>query len=198
MNQIDKKRKLQFFASAETHNSPRFGYNNLLRKKQFWLLLNLLPNGMPFIHQGFELNEWVPVNTGLNISKNLHQKLINAPLPLFNKTSLNWITSKNIIAFIQGLNSFRQKYRQGFNIKTETVLMNEKEKLVVLKKIGKTQKLFFVFNFDTKKKKSLPISSLAESPLSEYDIEKMVLLNSKLKKTITLPPSGYIVLINVH
>ena len=39
------------------------------RKKLAWVLFHFLPQSIPFLHNGFELNESLPVNTGLNFNK---------------------------------------------------------------------------------------------------------------------------------
>jgi len=144
--------RLNFFASAETHNSPRYGYNQSRKKKQMWLLLNLLPKGMPFIHQGFELNEWIPVNTGLNIDKKLKEKLQDVPLPLFNKTALDWQSPVNSIHFIRNLNSMRKKYPAVFSDQASTkVEYAVNSKIVVIRKTAGKQKFVFMFNFNHKR-----------------------------------------------
>ena len=193
VNQLSSDRKLHFFACAETHNSPRFGFDNARRKKQFWLLLNLLTKGMPFIHQGFELNEWIPVNTGLNIQKNLQKKLSDTPLPLFNKTSLNWNPGKNIIDFIVGLNKFRKNNTAVFKAKTSVLVMDEKNKMAVLKKENKSDTLYFLFNFDTKKTKNLPLNTLIGTNLIEIDIEGTTFIEKSINDPLILKPSGFYV-----
>ncbi len=191
INQLKQDRKLYFFACAETHNSPRFGFDNTRRKKQFWLLLNLLPKGMPFIHQGFELNEWIPVNTGLNIQRNLQEKLSGTPLPLFNKTSLDWDSGKNIIDFIILLNQFRVRNQATFSAKTSILMEDKKNKLVVLSKEVKGNRLYFLFNFDTKKTKTFLLDTLPGKNLKEINIESSIFTERSTTKAIVLRPSGF-------
>lgn len=92
---------LPYFGAAETHNSPRFGTENKRKKKAAWILFNLLPHAIPFIHNGFELCEKMPVNTGLNFTKAQIDDWSSKRLPLFYKSAMNWDTDDNIVELMQ-------------------------------------------------------------------------------------------------
>ena len=80
------------FGTPETHNTPRAAMRN--RGAAFcatlWLLNNLLPDTIPFIHSGFELAERRPVNLGLAFTPDETAELSQQPLGLFDVTSLDW------------------------------------------------------------------------------------------------------------
>ena len=101
---------LPFFGSPETHNTPRL--KNLLIKKQYWLLNSLLPSCLPFIHTGYELNEAHPVNTGLNFTLKELESYKNFPLALFNRQSLNWDASVELVEFMQKIALLRLKNQE--------------------------------------------------------------------------------------
>ena len=147
LNKYDAFSGTSFFGTPETHNSPRFGYRNPSKKRNAFLLLNLLPGSVPFVHQGFELNEWVPVNTGLNISRQLENRLANKPLPLFNKSCMHWTSTTNMSDFFQWMSDFVREYPDLFNehFPLENIETNNAKVLCVAKKIP-GYKFLFVFN----------------------------------------------------
>jgi hypothetical protein len=115
----------KMFGTPESHNTKRSAalvstylsrdFNRLL-----WTLASMLPPLAPSIHNGFELCEKMPVNTGLgfklhesqlfreNLPKNLKNKVLAAPkLGLFSKAELNWLNPENIIPEIRALMQLR-------------------------------------------------------------------------------------------
>jgi len=191
----EKGHHLNYFACGETHNSPRFGHNNPQRKKQLWLLLNLLPKGMPFLHQGFELNEWIPVNTGLNIRKRLSSKLKNEKLPLFKKTLLNWTSQKNIIPFIEKLNHFRRENSGLFDEKAITQIHQlENKKIVWIKKKRKHKEFIFLFNLHHKNSVSVHLDEIGLThyqPINIFNSDKHSETSTEI---IKLSRSGFFIL----
>ena len=101
---------LPFFGTPETHNTPRL--KNLLIKKQYWLLNSLLPSCLPFIHTGYELNEAHPVNTGLNFTHKELERYNGFPLALFNRQSLDWDASVELVEFMQKIALLRLKNQE--------------------------------------------------------------------------------------
>lgn len=110
--------KIKFFGTAETHNTPRaFWRTNTKNFSVFtYLLSNLLSNSVPFIHNGFELLESVPVNTGLDFSE---EDIRQFPtLPLFDYSVLSWINPngnifENIIDINKIIDSHNFKVNQA-------------------------------------------------------------------------------------
>jgi starch synthase (maltosyl-transferring) len=107
---FDKKLPLPYFGTSETHNSPRYGYGKRNKKIASWVLFNLLPQAIPFLHNGFELNEKLPVNTGLNFTQNDLDELKKEPLALFYKTGMNWTTKNHIISFISRFQKIKEAH----------------------------------------------------------------------------------------
>ncbi len=143
------KRPLPFFGTPETHNTPRFGYNATEKKKSAWLLFKLLPNAIPFIHNGFELNEYLPVNTGLNFKKQDIDLLSGQPLALFNKHKLNWDTSRNIVSFILKIKGIALRYPWIFDGIGVRLLETDNNKVMgfIKEKNNKTAIVLFNTNF---------------------------------------------------
>ncbi len=97
--------KIKYFGTPETHNTPRaYWRTNSTNFSIFsYLLSNLMNNSVPFIHNGFELLERIPVNTGLGFEVS---DISQFPmLPLFDYAELSWLNKEgNIINEIIQIN----------------------------------------------------------------------------------------------
>lgn len=138
-----ESKPLTFFGAAETHNSPRL--TNIKKKKASWILFNILPNVIPFLHNGYELNERLPVNTGLNFDKMQIENLRHEKLALFYKTSLCW-ESYNIIAYIKKTAELVAEYPWIFNGKNLELLETSNSKVIGYYKKNKHNEAIILFN----------------------------------------------------
>jgi glycosidase len=80
-----------FFATAENHNTPRAASRPggaLYARKAF--AVNAFLPGILYLHQGAELGETFPVNTGLGFSAEEIAALPSHTLPLFSQSALCW------------------------------------------------------------------------------------------------------------
>ena len=124
---------INFFATPESHNTPRAAS----RKggtgfaKAAYLIAAFMQS-MPFIHNGFELGERIPVNTGLGFEKEDYEKYPPEILPLFSTASINWLNEDNLITYIHFINELRRKYspNMGINAKNLVVLNTENTDVV--------------------------------------------------------------------
>lgn len=102
---------VRFFATPETHNTPRaagrVGGEKFSRIA--WLINCFMPS-LTFIHSGFELGEKQPVNTGLGFEPEELKLYPNEKLPLFSASSLNWTSSKELLSFIKETAVIRDEY----------------------------------------------------------------------------------------
>lgn len=144
----NKKLPLPYFGASETHNSPRYGYGNRNKKNASWILFNILPQAIPFLHNGFELNEKLPVNTGLNFSQKDLDELKDQPLALFYKTSMNWTTGNHIISFMIRLEQIRQAYPWIFDKKNLSLIKTTNPKVLGFMKKQGYKQFFALFNTD--------------------------------------------------
>ena len=155
LSEMDKPTPLPFFGGAETHNTPRFGYGHLRKKKAAWLLFNLLPNAIPFLHNGFELHEQLPVNTGLNFTKQQIDFYSQLPLPLFYKNKLDWDTKNTLLPFLVSINELRKTHSWIFNKSSSKTPIRLTGKIIgVIIKHGKKEALA-LFNVDFYRKSNL-------------------------------------------
>ncbi len=111
-----KKIEIPFFATPETHNTPRAysRFGNIEYSKLAYLFNSFLPIPL-FIHSGFELGEENPVNTGLDFATEDYVKYPAEKLPLFSESMLNWTSKINIIQYIKTINSIKSKLIQENN-----------------------------------------------------------------------------------
>lgn len=101
---------INFFGTAENHNTPRAAsrFNDINYPKMTYLINRLFP-AITFIHNGFELGELKPVNTGLDFTDEEIEKYKPEELPLFSYSELNWLNKENIIDFIKEVNKLKDK-----------------------------------------------------------------------------------------
>lgn len=99
---------IDFFLTPETHNTKRAAIRagGEVFAKAAWTISSFLPS-IRFIHNGFELCEDKPVNTGLGFEPWEVTKITADDLPLFSKATMNWTGKKNIIDYIIKLNLIR-------------------------------------------------------------------------------------------
>ena len=188
---LKKKRPLPYFGAAETHNSPRFGVSDSNKKFASWVLFNLLPNAIPFLHNGFELEEQLPVNSGLNFSKSDLEQLVDKPLALFYKTSLDWSTPRTIIPQIEKLNELRIKYPWIFDGINIELSKTDNPKVLGFQKIDGNKKMIVLFNTNFHRRETFRISSISGKNFEDlivginYDFSKKIALG-KGKLIMTL------------
>ncbi|NLO19866.1 MAG: alpha-amylase [Ignavibacteria bacterium] len=102
---------IPFFASAENHNTPRAitRFGSIKYSELCWAINCLVP-GLPFIHNGFEIAELAPINTGLDFTDEEMSEYPIEKLALFSNIRLNWSSSHSIIPAIKELLEIRKKY----------------------------------------------------------------------------------------
>ena len=83
---------IRFFATPETHNTPRatMRFDDASEAFHVWQMLRLLPGAVGFLHAGMELGEGTPVNTGLEFTEAEQQTWTANKLPLFSDVPLHW------------------------------------------------------------------------------------------------------------
>lgn len=103
---------LSFFATSETHNTPRSATKTggTEFSKNSYVANCFIPHGIPFIHNGFELGETYPVNTGLEFSPEELEFFREKTLPLFDRHGFDWMRPVEFSDFIEKVNRIRKKY----------------------------------------------------------------------------------------
>ncbi|MDD3014546.1 MAG: alpha-amylase family glycosyl hydrolase [Candidatus Gastranaerophilales bacterium] len=142
---------LPFFGTSETHNTPRAvsKEGGILYSKLTWVLNNFIPNSIPFVHSGFELGERLPVNTGLCFTSEEQKFFSGKKLPLFYKSSYNWLKKDNIIEFIRKVSDIREKYSDLIiNSNPETIrkLATGNNKIIAFERFNKDASLLIIMN----------------------------------------------------
>lgn len=101
---------IPFFGTPESHNTPRAASrtNNTHFNKFAYTFNKFLPV-LTFIHNGFELAEAHPVNTGLGFNSEDYERYPAHELPLFSESSLSWNNESYIIRHIKKVNSIYDK-----------------------------------------------------------------------------------------
>ncbi|MDQ7826634.1 MAG: alpha-glucosidase C-terminal domain-containing protein [Candidatus Eremiobacteraeota bacterium] len=113
MHHVGGGMPLSFFATPESHNTPRsatkkgeVGYS-----KWIYVVNAFLPYGIPFIHNGYELGETYPVNTGLDFTAGEVEHFRGKPLALFDRWHFDWASPREFSSFIARVNEIRQTHK---------------------------------------------------------------------------------------
>ncbi len=103
---------LPWFGAVENHNTPRAaGRPGGERYARYAFLLNtMLPKSIPFIHNGYELGESMPVNTGLDFTNDDLARLAGKPLALFDLTGFDWCSDSPMTRFTRRVLEIRREY----------------------------------------------------------------------------------------
>lgn len=101
---------VNFFATSETHNTPRAfsRINSVEYLKSIYTICLFLP-AVTFIHSGFEIAENNPVNTGLDFTKEEIEQYPPEKLGLFSAMQLDWDNRQNIVDFIREINIIKSE-----------------------------------------------------------------------------------------
>ena len=105
-----------FMAMAENHNCPRAVH--WAGGKAYALYAQALGAflpGVPYLHNGLELAEPVPVNTGFDFSNEEVAQLPPAVLPLFSAAAMDWTRADNLIAPLRRVHALRDRNRELFS-----------------------------------------------------------------------------------
>jgi glycosidase len=163
---------LPMFATAETHNTPRaasrFGKSEF--NKLAFAFCCMIP-AIPFIHNGFELGESIPVNTGLDFSSEVIQKFPADTLALFSHKRLNWLNA-NYCNDIRDLLKVRTLHAKFITNSLNKIQLFELDIDNVIsfyyRFLEKNQVLFFLGNFsetDVQLSKELPFKYISYNVL---------------------------------
>ncbi len=165
-----KEFPINFFLTPENHNTKRAasreGGNDF--SKMIWLVLSFLPS-IRFIHNGFELGEKLPVNTGLGFTEEEIKQFPTERLPLFSALTLDWENTDNIVSYIQQVNSALEKLKSHLQIrKFENLeLLDTCDHLLAF---VVEKKILCIANY-SHKKVALPIKDLKiKAELYHFDI----------------------------
>ncbi|KER09794.1 MAG: alpha-amylase [[Candidatus Thermochlorobacteriaceae] bacterium GBChlB] len=185
------------FATAESHNTPRaaarFGGGAAGKNfsKFFIALASVLP-AIPFLHNGVELCEWYPINTGLGFSPDDLKFFPSEQLPLFSARAFNWTGDNGvepITAYISKVMSVRAKYLDviaNYHHGSTTLLSDEQTNLIILTRQSGSTQLLFVGNANPIASESvkIPLSVSAESLLELYSEQRFAVESQTLRLTL--------------
>ncbi|GAB4574279.1 MAG: alpha-amylase family glycosyl hydrolase [Anaerolineae bacterium] len=103
---------IPFFATPENHNTPRAAARapNGHIYSYYTLPLCIAMPGIPFIHNGFELGERQPINTGLGFTSEMLAQYPAEKLPLFSAYAFDWTREQNLIEGVRYALELRERY----------------------------------------------------------------------------------------
>ncbi len=101
-----------FFATPETHNTPRAAQRDGgLAFSRMTLVANAFLPAVLFLHQGYELGETFPVNTGLGFTTEEIAQLPSHTLPLFSESALCWNSEEEFSDLVARVVAIRRQWQ---------------------------------------------------------------------------------------
>ena len=102
-----------FMAMAENHNCPRAVHWPGGRAYALYAqAMGAFLPGVPYLHNGIELAEPTPVNTGFDFTNEEVAQLPPAVLPLFSAAAMDWTRAENLIEPLRRVHAVRAKYAE--------------------------------------------------------------------------------------
>lgn len=99
--------EIHIFACAETADTPRItSRGGVGLARMIGVFNGFLPNAIPFIATGFELNEERPMNCGLGDNTNGAE----VPRAFFNAMTMNWTNAEPMIPLLAELHACKQSW----------------------------------------------------------------------------------------
>ena len=105
-----------FMAMAENHNCPRaVHWPGGKAYALYAQALGAFLPGVPYLHNGIELAEPVPVNTGFDFTNEEVAQLPPAVLPLFSAAAMDWTRADTLVAELRRVHALRAQHQDVFN-----------------------------------------------------------------------------------
>jgi starch synthase (maltosyl-transferring) len=105
-----------FMAMAENHNTPRaVHWDGGAAYALYAQALGAFLPGVPYLHNGIELAEPVPVNTGFGFTNEEVAKLPPAVLPLFSAAAMDWTRKGTLVADLRRVHALRAQHQELFS-----------------------------------------------------------------------------------
>ncbi|WP_019639545.1 hypothetical protein [Paenibacillus fonticola] len=99
--------EIPVFACSETADTPRITSRGGVKLARMMTVFNyFLPNAIPYLTTGMEVNEEQPLNCGLGDNTDGAE----IPRAFFNKLAINWTESRPMIPLLQQLHQCRKQY----------------------------------------------------------------------------------------
>ncbi len=104
-----------FMAMAENHNTPRaVHWAGGAAYALYAQALGAFLPGVPYLHNGIELAEPVPVNTGFDFTNEEVAKLPPSVLPLFSAAAMDWTRAQTLVADLRRVHALRARHQELF------------------------------------------------------------------------------------
>ena len=191
---------LPFFATAENHNTPRAASRPAaLEYVHYALILSVLVPGIPFIHNGFELLETKPINTGLGFDEDTIRANPAETLPLFSAWAFDWTRADNLAGSIRYALELRRRYAALLSDPdpaTFTLGHSDNPHLLTFARHNAEATLFVVANTNAESTESgtayLPVCDCTLQAL--WGADTQIQANSAITLAVTLGPYQVLVL----
>lgn len=167
--------KIHVFACAETADTPRITSRGGVKLARMIGIFNhYLPNAIPYLTTGFEMNEEQPLNCGLGDNTNGAE----IPRAFFNTLKINWTNSAPMLPLLEQLNQSKKQWLHL--LKPHNFFINESvEDVVIYGYSDSNEVLLGCFNLNTKAAIPLELDTIVDG-FTHFKVQIDSELNSKL------------------
>ena len=192
---------IPFFATPENHNTPRAASRtgNGRIYSYYTLPLCIAMPGIPFIHNGFELGEQQPINTGLGFSNEMLGQYPSDRLPLFSEYAFDWTREENLIEGVRYALALRERYADVLTSSDPDswcLGMSNNGHILVFTRMNGDLSLSFVANTDQRHHQSgrVLLSGQWHRTQGVWGTEDIIQVHNGLALSVDLSP-GYVLVL---
>lgn len=192
---------IPFFATPENHNTPRAASRtgNGRIYSYYTLPLCIAMPGIPFIHNGFELAEQQPINTGLGFTNEMLAQYPSDQLPLFSEHAFDWTREDNLIEGVRYALGLRQRYADLLSRDDPDswcVGMSNNPHILVFSRMQEDLSLSFIANTDQRHHQSgrVLLSGQWHRTQGVWGTEDIIQVHNGLALSVELSP-GYVLVL---
>lgn len=192
---------IPFFATPENHNTPRAAARtgNGRIYSYYTLPLCIAMSGIPFIHNGFELCEQQPINTGLGFNNDMLAQHPADRLPLFSEHAFDWTRENNLIEGVRYALNLRTQYADLLVDRSPdswTIGMSNNPNILVFSRMKGDLSLTFVANTDQRRHQTgrVLLSGQWHRTQGVWGTEDIIQVHHGLALSVDLSP-GYVLVL---
>ncbi|MEW9698945.1 alpha-amylase [Paenibacillus sp. SI8] len=158
--------KLHVFACAETADTPRITSRGGVKLARMISVFNhFLPNAIPFLTTGFEVNEEQPLNCGLGDNTNGAE----IPRAFFNQLRIHWTNPQPMLPLLEQLHHCKLKW-QPLIAPEHFFIPESPEGVVIYGYLHKHELLIGCFNLNPEEAVEFPLNAFIPG-INQFTIE---------------------------
>ncbi|GAP62391.1 hypothetical protein ARMA_0814 [Ardenticatena maritima] len=190
-------RELQL-AAGENHNTHRVAaLTGGVRRSRVLAAIHAFVPGVPWVHNGFEVGETAPVNTGIDFTAEELRFWTTEKLALFSPHALPWLNTETLIPWLTRLYTVRHAYADLFTDSRPGTFTFETHGAVwvLTRQAAETSRRFMlVVNTDFEHAGTLTLTMPTTVPLADVLNDRILTPDPDGRLPLMLEPGGVVLL----